>query len=207
MFSIIPRDTGFYKLFEEAGEILVRASQTYARLTKDYGQHKEYVDQIRQLEHAGDEVSHRTLDKLDTTFITPFDREDIQALMRQIDDVIDLIDAASKRLALYRIVEPTTWLIKQAEVLLEACQAVGQALAKLRHLKKARALHEHLVEIHRLENVGDDNNHAAVAELYHSGADPILAMKWKEIYDLTEAAIDACEDIANIIQGIVLKNT
>ena len=137
----------------------------------------------------------------------PFDREDIQALMMQIDDVIDEIDAASKRLTLYRIGEPTPWFIKQTEVLLQAAKLLVDAIPRLRNLKKPNGLHDKLVEVHRLENIGDDNNHAAVAELYNNPNDPIFVMKWKEIYDLTERAIDGCEDIANIIEGIVLKNS
>jgi uncharacterized protein Yka (UPF0111/DUF47 family) len=123
-----------------------------------------------------------------------------------MDDVMDEIDAASKRLSLYQIEGPTPWLIKQTEVLQKSCRLVGQAVKKLRNLKRPNGLQQSLVEIHRLENEGDDYNHAAVAELYNKAGDPILVMKWKEIYDLTERAIDRCEDVANTIQAIVLKN-
>lgn len=207
MLSIIPRDLGFYNMFEKGAAILVRAAESYADLARDYSRLEHEITRIRQLEHDADEVIHSTLDKLDQTFITPFDREDIQALMRQMDDVMDEIDAASKRLSLYQITEPTPWLIKQTDVLLSACKLVVQAVQKLRNLKRHNGLMDCLIEIHRLENIGDDNHHAAVAELYNTTRDPILAMKWKEIYDLTERAIDRCEDVANTIQAIVLKNT
>jgi hypothetical protein len=109
-------------------------------------------------------------------------------------------------LTLYRIPAPTAALLKQTEVLLKACRLTGQAVGRLRNLKRPNGLHDILVEIHHLENVGDDNNHAALAELFDQGGDPLLVMKWKEIYELTERAIDKCEDIANAIRGIQLKN-
>ena len=207
MFSIIPRETGFFNLFDEAAAILVSCAETYSSLVTDYAHREEYIAKIRQFEHDCDFIVHRTLEKLDTTFITPFDREDIQSLMKAMDDVIDEIDAASKRLTLYQIREPSTWLVKQTDILLRATRLVGDAVKRLRNLRRPNGLQEHLVEIHRLENLGDDNNHSAVADLYANTTDAILAMKWKEIYDLTERAIDCCEDIANTIEAIVLKNT
>lgn len=207
MFSILPRKTQFFDLFEAAARVMVRAAEAYAEIGKDYAKREELVHRVRQLEHDGDEMTHRTLDLLDKTFITPFDREDIQRLIVQMDDVVDEIDAASKRLILYRIERPTGWLVKQTEVLERACKLIADVMPKLRSLKKAGDLHEHLVEIHHLENVGDDNNHAAVADLYNHATDPILAMKWKEIYDITERAIDTCEDVANTVEAIVLKNS
>jgi hypothetical protein len=207
VFSIIPRNTAFFDLFDKAADVVVRAAEAYARLAQDYGRRTEYVARIRELEHEGDEIAHQTFDRLDQTFLTPIDREDIEDLMKRMDDVIDEIDAAAKRLTLYRIPEPTTWLLKQTEVLVKASRLVGKAVQRLRNLKKPDGLNEDLVEIHRLENVGDEHNHAAVAELFEKGGDPMLVMKWKEIYDLTERAIDRCEDIANTIRGIVLKNT
>lgn len=207
MFALIPRNTAFFDQFEQAAAILNKVAEAYARLTHDYEHRTEHVALIRQLEHESDEIAHRTYDRLDQTFLTPIDREDIVTLTRRMDDVVDEIDAASKRLTLYRIPEPTPWLLKQTDVLVQACRLVGQAVRQLRNLKKLDGLTACLVEIHRLENIGDEHNHAAVAELFDRGGDPLLVMKWKEIYDLTERAVDRCEDIANTIRGIVLKNT
>ncbi len=207
MFSIISRNKGFFDLLERMAAVVVRAAEAYVEVAHNYANREDSISRIRQSEHDGDEIAHRTLEMLDKTFITPFDREDIQALTIRMDDVIDEIDAASKRLTLYRITEPTSWLIKQTDVLLRAAMLIAEAVAGLRRLKKPDGLQNRLVEIHRLENLGDDNNHAAVAELYNDATDPILVMKWKEIYDLTERAIDRCEDIANAIEAIILKNT
>jgi uncharacterized protein len=207
MFSLIPRDMGFFNLFEEAADAVHRTAEAYAHLAQNYGQKDQSIARIRQLEHDGDNIAHRTLEKLDQTFLVPFDREDIQALMMGMDDIIDKIDAASKRLNLYLIDEPTDWFVRQTDVLVQATALLAQAIRGLRNLKKSGAIQAQLVEIHRLENVGDENNHAAVAELFNNSADPILVMKWKEIYDMTERAIDACEDVANVIGAIILKNS
>ena len=207
MFSIIPRDMKFFDLFEEAAALLIRAGDTYVKLLNDYAARDQYVAEIREIEHVGDDITRRTLRKLDTTFITPFDREDIYALMKRMDDVIDELDAAAKRLTLYEVPQPTKWIVQQSEVLAQACRSVAAAVRELRNLKRPDGLEAHLVEIHRLENVGDDINHAAAAELYKAnGKSPIEVMMWKEIYDLTERSIDRCEDVANIIEAIKLKN-
>jgi len=206
VLSIMPRNVAFFDLLERAAAVAVRAAEAYAALARDYANRDEYVTRIRQLEHDGDEIAHRTYDRLDQSFITPFDREDIEHLMTRMDDVIDEIDAAAKRLTLYRIPEPLPPFVKQTDVLLRACQRMSDAVARLRNLKKPNGLHEQLVEIHYLENVGDDINHAALAELFEQGHHPLFVMKWKEIYDMTERAIDRCEDIANTIRGIMLKN-
>jgi len=206
VFSIIPRDTRFFDLFEEGARVLIRIAETYVRLLKDYPQRTQHVAEIRKLEREGDDVAHRTLIKLDTTFITPFDREDIYSLMKLMDDVVDEIDAAAKRLTLYQIDRPTPWLVKQTDILLRACQCVGAVVPKLRDLKRVDGLRAHLIEIHSLENTGDDINHSATAELYSTSTNAIEVLKWKEIYDLTERAIDRCEDIANLIEALILKN-
>lgn len=207
MFGIIPRNSAFFELFDHAGAAVASAADAYRDLVQNFGQRDQYVTRIRQLEHDGDDLVRRTLEKLDTSFITPFDREDIQNLVNRMDDVIDHIDAASKRLQLYKLSESTPWLREQGGVLANACTAVGTAVRGLRNLKQPQVIREQLREIRRLENVGDDNHHSAIAELFESATDPIGVMKWKEVYDLTESAIDACEDIANAIEAIILKNT
>lgn len=206
MFSIIPRDTRFFDLFEEGARVLIRTAEAYVNLLKDYPRRTDHVATIRQLERDGDDVTHRTLHRLDTTFITPFDREDIYSLVKLMDDVVDEIDAAAKRLTLYKIDQPKEWLLKLTEVLLRACQCVGAAVPKLRDLKRIDGLRSHLIEIHSLENAGDDINHSATADLYSTSTNAIEVIKWKEIYDLTERAIDRCEDIANLIEALILKN-
>lgn len=206
MFSIIPRDEGFYDLFDQTAQIVIDTTRKFAELAKNYDRREQLVAEIRQCEQRGDDAVHTALAKLDTSFLTPFDREDVQTLLKRMDDVIDEIDAAAKRLTLYRINEPTPWFVKQTEVLVRAATLVGDAVKRLRNLKSPNGLHDKLVEIHQLENVGDDNNHSAVAELYATSTDAIFVLKWREVYDRTEKAIDRCEDIADTIEAIVLKN-
>lgn len=207
MFTIIPRDTVFFDLFNQSAAVLHVTARTYLELLRDISKREEYIRRIRQAEHDNDEIVHKTLARLDSTFITPFDREDIHMLMKNMDDVIDEIDAAAKRLNIFKIVHINDWLIKQAELLVRATAHLVEAVQRLRNLKKPNGLQQTLVEIHMIENEGDENNHIALAELFANGADPLTVMKWKELYDLTERAIDNCEDTANIIEAIVLKNT
>lgn len=206
MFSITPRDRKFFDLFDKNASILVDAAETYGLMVRDYNRRDEHLARIRQLEHDGDACAHTTFEHLDRTFLTPFDREDIATLTLRMDDVIDEIDAAAKRLTLYEIPEPSKALHDQTEVLMQICNRAGEAVRMLRSVRKQDDAQRLFVEIHRLENVGDDVQHAAAADLYKPGNDPLTVMKWKEIYDITERAIDRCEDIANIVRSIMLKN-
>lgn len=206
VFRFLPRDERFYDLFEQTAQIILDTTRKYSELARHYDRRDQLIADIRNCEQLADESVHTALAKLDTTFITPFDREDIQTLLKRMDDVVDEIDAAAKRMALYRITEPTPWLVKQTDVLVRAATLVGEAVKRLRDLRKPNGLHDKLVEIHQLENLGDDHNHGAVAELYATSTDAIYVMKWREIYDRTEKAIDRCEDIADTIEAIVLKN-
>ncbi len=206
MFSLTPRDRKFHDLFEKSAAILVAAAATYGRMVRDYGRRDEHVARIRQLEHDGDDCAQTTFEHLDRTFLTPFDREDIAALTLRMDDVIDEIDAAAKRLKLYDIPAPTKALLDQTDVLMQICDRTGEAIRMLRNYRKQTDVMKLFVEIHRLENVGDDVQHAAAADLYRPGNDPLTVMKWKEIHDITERAIDRCEDIANLVRSIMLKN-
>jgi len=206
VFSIVPRDQKFFELFEETADLLARGAQAFVDLLGDYERRNQHLLVIRQFEHDVDAAERRTYERLDRTFITPFEREDIHLLMRRMDDVMDGIDAAAKRLVLYQIAEPKDWLVQQADILRRATRCVQQAMPGLRTLRKPDRMRGHLRELHDLENQGDDTHHAAVAELYAAAGDPIAVMKWKEIYDLTEQAIDRCEDIADVLERVLLKN-
>lgn len=207
MFSIIPRDTVFFDLFEQSADFVARAAVIYCELMADFPRRDDHIKRIRQAEHDNDEIVHKALARMDTVFITPFDREDIHMLLKNMDDVIDEIDAAAKRLAIYKIDAPDKWLTKQSQLLVKSTALLRDAVNRLRDLKRPNGLQQKLVEIHLIENEGDENNHAAVAELFDNASDPLRVIKMKEIYDFTERAIDSCEDTADIIEAIVLKNT
>lgn len=206
MFNLLPKDTVFFDLFENLSRHIVSAAENLNALTKSFPQIDDYVRKIRETEHAADDLAHAALDRLDRTFITPFDREDIHMLVGQMDDIVDNIDALSKRFKLYHIQSMEADFIKQTEVLVQATKAVSEAVHRLRKNRKLSGLSDLLIEIHRLESVGDDNNHAAVSRLYSGATQPLDVMKWKELYDFIEDALDGCEDVGNILERIVLKN-
>ncbi|HWL92896.1 MAG TPA: DUF47 family protein [Phycisphaerae bacterium] len=207
MISIIPRDKVFFQLFDAAAATMVDTTRTYNDMCNDMGQYPRHLERIRELEHEGDENLRQTLERLDRSFLTPFDRDDIYRLVKRVDDVIDNIDAAAKRFKYYRLTTATPWLLRQSDVLLRAGEAVGKSIPMLRNLKKPDIFRTSLVDIHALEKEGDDYHHAAIADLYDTSPDFAAVMKWKEIYDLTEKALDRCEDIANVLHAIVLKHT
>jgi predicted phosphate transport protein (TIGR00153 family) len=207
MFALLHKDAVFYELFERGATVLQQIAQAYANLVANQSRQQEHLAEIRRFEHDGDEIARKTLLKVDTTFITPFDREDIHTLVIEVDDVIDAIDAAAKRIVLFKITETNTWLVKQTEVLVKATSLLADAIGKLRHLRKPDALRDYLIQIHRLESVGDDNHHTALVELFERTHDPIGVMKLKEVLDLTEEAIDGCQDIAITIERIILKGS
>lgn len=206
MFNLLPKDTVFFDLFENLSRHIVSAAENLNALTKSFPQIDDYVRKIRETEHAADDLAHAALDRLDRTFITPFDREDIHMLVGQMDDIVDNIDALSKRFKLYHIQSMEADFIKQTELLVQATKAVSEAVHRLRKNRKLSGLSDLLIEIHRLESVGDDNNHAAVSRLYSGSTQPLDVMKWKELYDFIEDALDGCEDVGNILERIVLKN-
>jgi len=206
MFNLLPKDTVFFDLFENLSRHIVSAAENLHALTQNFPEIDDYVRKIRETEHAADDLAHAALDRLDRTFITPFDREDIHMLVGQMDDIVDNIDALSKRFKLYHIQHMEADFAKQTGVLVQAAKAVSEAVHRLRKNRKLSELSDLLIEIHRLESVGDDNNHAAVSRLYSGAIQPLDVMKWKELYDFIEDAIDGCEDVGNILERIVLKN-
>jgi predicted phosphate transport protein (TIGR00153 family) len=206
MFNLLPKDTVFFDVFEKLSRHAVSSAEHLRKLAKAFPEGNSEIQRIREEEHSADEVAHMALDRLDRTFITPFDREDIHTLVGELDDIVDGIDALAKRFPLYHVksVEPT--FQKQTDVLVQATVAVSEAVHRLRKSRKLSELSDRLIEIHRLESMGDDNHHAAIMELFGENADPMRALRWKDLYDLIENAIDGCEDVGNTLERIVLKN-
>jgi uncharacterized protein len=206
MFNLLPKDTVFYDLFEGLARHAVSSAEHLRQLAKHYPNAAEHVQRIRDEEHAADNLAHQALDRLDRTFITPFDREDIHELIGGLDDIIDNIDALAKRFALFHIKTMETDFQKQADVLVQATVTLSDAVHKLRKSRKLSELSEKLIAIHHSESVGDDNHHAAMSRLFDGGTDALEVIKWKELYDLIEESIDNCEDVGNTLERIVLKN-
>lgn len=206
MINLLPKDTVFYDLFENIVRHCVTAAEHLRAMAGKFPDGAAELQMIRDAEHQADGLAHAALDRLDRTFITPFDREDIHELVGGLDDIVDTIDALAKRLPLYHVKKMEPAFIKQCDVLIEATRSVSDAVHKLRKARKLTELSQKLIDIHHQESIGDDNHHAAVSELYKGETEPLEVMKWKEFYDMIETAIDACEDVGNTLERIVLKN-
>ena len=199
------KDGAFFDLFERAADNAVKTAQLFQELLKDYGRRDEILAAIRAAEHRGDYITHDTITLLDKTFITPLDREDIHNLISETDDVVDALDAAAQRMLLYRIEKPNEDIIKMSETALQITSKLAEAIRLIRNLKRPEELSTILIEIHSCENRGDEHNHAALARLFESN-DPMHVLKWKELYELVENAIDNCERVAHTIRSIMVKN-
>jgi uncharacterized protein len=203
VFRLVPREEKFFDLFEQQGSHIVAAARTLEQLTLDYPNAKTHAQKIEDLEHAGDSLTHELVRRLNTTFVTPIDREDIYALASRLDDVIDLIDAVADRLLLYRISAPTEGCIGMAKIIVKAAEETDRAVRCLRTLSPF--YHKHCVEVNRLENEADRLLRDVLAALFEGGTDAIEIIKWKELYETMESVTDRCEDVVNVIEGIVLK--
>lgn len=200
---LIPREEKFYDMFVQDAANVLAAARTLETFFSSYDQRERIAAQLRDLEHQGDQISHDIGHKLESTFVTPFDREDIHALISGLDDILDLIEEVADTCILYRISEPTAAARQQAEIVTRQCIQISEAL---NHLRDFRELERYWIEIHRLENDGDQVVRKAVAGLFQDGDSPLDVIKWKDVYDLLENAIDACEDVANVIERIVVKH-
>jgi predicted phosphate transport protein (TIGR00153 family) len=203
VFRLIPRDEKFFDLFEQQAAHIVSAARTLSELTLDYGSAEERARQIKDLEHACDSLTHEVVRRLNTTFVTPIDREDVYALASRLDDVLDLIDAVADRLVLYRIGKPTNGCSAMAAIIVKAAEETDRAVHCLRTLSPF--YHKHAVEVNRLENEADRLLRDELAALFEQESNPIAVIKWKELYETMEAVTDRCEDVVNVIEGIVLK--
>jgi uncharacterized protein len=206
MFNLMPKDTVFFDLFENLSRHAVSSAEHLRQLAKKFPEIDQEVQRIRDEEHQADALTHKTLERLDQTFITPFDREDIHELVGGLDDIIDTIDALAKRFRIFHITDMPQLFKQQTDVLVQATVALSDAVHKLRKSRKLSELKDLLIEIHRLESVGDDNNHSAISHLYDGSVEALEVLKWKELYDYIEEAIDSCEDVGNTLERIVLKN-
>jgi len=204
--SLIPREEKFFDLFERSTKNLQLICQKFKELVENYDNVEAKVAEIRNIEHESDIIVHEIMDKLNRSFITPFDREDIQELAKEIDEVADFIQATADRFVIYRIDKIRPDLHKLQEVLMHSIEDLSQAVTGLRDMKRPRRLLDFCIEINRHENEGDKLLREAISRLFDEVKDPIAVIKWKEILENLEIALDKCEDVANIIEGIVIKH-
>jgi predicted phosphate transport protein (TIGR00153 family) len=204
MFRILPRDQEFFVLFEKASQNILDGAELLKELLDNFDDVREKARQIEEIEHKGDTFTHEIVKKLNTTFITPIDREDILALASAIDDVIDLIHAAATRVNLYKITESTPQAKELGFLILKSTRELQRGIGCLS--KNMGEVYDHCVEVNSLENEADRVCRDAIADLFEHEKDPITILKWKEIYETLETATDRCEDAANVLEGVALKN-
>lgn len=199
-----PRDRVYFELFEEAGRNIRRAAELLDEMLSGFPDSKALAEDIRDCEHEGDRITHDIIDRLNHTFVTPIDREDILALASALDDIVDFTEEVADYLGLYKIEAPMDQAIKLAAVLRDSSRQISEAMPRLRGFQDITA---QTVEINRLENEGDRITREAIASLFDAGIDPMVVIRWKDLFERLEAAIDATEHVAHILEGVVIKNS
>jgi predicted phosphate transport protein (TIGR00153 family) len=201
---IAPRDREFFDLFEEAGGNILRAAGLLEEMLRDFPERNELARDILICEQEGDRITHDIIKRLNQTFVTPLDREDIHELAAALDDVVDYTEEVADYLGLYKIEAPMAQAQELAKVLHQSARQISEAMPRLRGFKD---LSHYTVEINRLENDGDRITREAIASLFDNGIDPMVVIRWKDIFERLAVAIDATETVANILEGVVIKNS
>ena len=199
-----PKEREFFDLFEEASGNIVRAAELLLEMIRDFPEKSDLAREILIVEQDGDRITHDIIKRLNQTFVTPIDREDIYGLASALDDVVDFTEEAADFLILYKVEAPMEQSVRLAEVLVSACRQIAEAMPRMRGFKD---ISHYTVEVNRLENDGDRISREAMAALFDDGIDPMVVIRWKDIYERLEQAIDATERVANILEGIVIKNS
>lgn len=205
MSILIPQKDKFYRLFEQAVSNVLHGAELLNDLLNNFTDVATKVKLIQAAEHEGDALTHEIFEQLNRTFVTPLDREDIAAITRALDDVLDYIEASADAFQLYDIDEPTSAAIELGALILQASQQVHKAILAMRYKKQAANIREAVVEINRIENLADQVYRGAMSSLFRQ-SDPIRMIKWKQVYDYLEQATDLCEDVGDVLQGVLLKN-
>jgi predicted phosphate transport protein (TIGR00153 family) len=201
---LLPKNENFYEMFSEIAQRLSGSAVLLHRLFEDPANRSSYVSQIKRLEHEADYLTHDVILRIDKTFVTPFDREDIHSLVSELDDVVDLIDGTARRAEIFNITTVCKPAVVLSEVIVRAAAAVEEAV---RGMKDAKVVKSNALELKRLEEEGDAIYHEAMGALFADTADPLEVIKWKELYDKLEDSLDQCEDVANVLESIALKNS
>ena len=200
---LAPSGREYFALFEEAGANVLRSAELLDEMLASYPDRPELAQEILDCEHKGDRITHDLIQHLNNTFVTPIDREDIYRLAGALDNIVDYTEEVADYLVLYRVDAPMVQAQQMAGILRRSCQQIAYALPLLRGFQD---ISEYTIEINRLENDGDRLVREAIAALFDTGIDPMVVIRWKDLYERLEDAIDATEDVANIMEGIVITN-
>lgn len=206
-FNFVPRETKFFDMFEASAANAVQAAHKFKEMVDNCSEADTRLIEIEDLEHAGDTITHRIIEQLHRTFITPFDREDIASLAHSLDDITDFIHAAATAMCTYKVERPRPRAKELADIIVSATCEVEKALSLLRHHAKLKQVLVHCIEINRLENMADGVYRPAMVELFEESSNMADVIKWREIYEHMESATDRCEDVANVLEGIAIKHT
>jgi len=204
MIRLIPRETKFFRMSAEVSQNVTEGARLLQDILRNPADLGARLDQLQEIEHRGDDLTHAIITALNQTFITPFDREDIHRLTSSLDDVLDYVNSAGMRLRLYRIDSPPPIAAELAGLIVQQSEELAKGVSLLE--QNQRVL-EHCVEVHRLENEADRVSRNAIAELFDNEKDPILLIKIKELYEVLETATDKAEDAANVLEAVALKST
>ena len=205
-FPFIPREEGFFDLFEESARNVVKAARCLKELVDTWQDVEQKVNEITELEHQGDTITHKVMAQLHRTFITPFDREDIGQLAHTLDDITDFIHAAADAMLLYKVNPPSQRAKELAGIIVQGATEIEKAMPQLRHRSELKHMLKRCVELNRLENAADRVYRSALVELFADSTDVSHIIKWREIYAHMESATDRCEDVANVLEGVAIKN-
>ncbi len=203
---LIPREEKFFDLFEELAAKIAEGAQFFLEMAEQYDYSDENIARLKQIEHEADIITHTTYEKMHKTFLTPLDREDIYDLVNKMDSIIDMIEASAMRMNLYKVKTPAKAVIDLANILVTAIGKIKIIVHAMRNMKNASLILSACVEVNTLENDGDVVLRTTIAALFEQEKDVFELIKWKEIFERLEEAIDVCEDVSNIAEGIVLKH-
>lgn len=204
-FSLLPKEVNFFELFDKLANTAVVASKYFSEVVSKGVFDEESISKMKEIEHEGDELTHRIIEQLNRTFITPFDREDIHELANKMDNVIDMLNTILNRCKIYKLSGVNNELLQFASVIEKSVRAMGGAVEGLRNSKKPQTVLDACIEINRLENVGDTMRDQMLTKLFENATDPFYVIKWKEIYQYSETVLDHCEDVANVLESILVK--
>ncbi len=204
--NFMPREVKFFDFLNLQSENIVKAADCFKHAVKKGLFDEATVKTIKDYEHEGDTLSHEIVDMLNRTFITPIDREDIYALANTLDDILDMINSMANRIKLYKLDANDEYMVQFADTIDQSSQALANAVKHMHDTKRARRVLDHCIEVNRLENIGDQIREKAISHLFETEKDPIMVIKWKEIYEVAEATLDTCEHVAKVIEAIQVKN-
>lgn len=202
----LPKNFNFFDLFDKQVDYAVEAASHFVKMVADFKVADLEVEKMKEIEHRGDEISHQIMDQLNKTFITPFDREDIHLLAKELDDIIDMLYTITKRLRVYKILTEDRNLTEFARVIEMSVKGVAQAVKGLRDMKNSKEVLKACIEVNNLENLGDKMRDDMLGDLFEKYAkDPVAVIKWKEIYQEAETVLDVCEDAVHVVESILVK--